>query len=134
MPLRALILHNLWLKLFSLFFATLIYFAIDGKSPQTFFRSRLPTLNLRCPVSVMTPPGTRSSFTVQPSGVLVKVRGEDAVLSKLTPESFPTYIRLANVPQSTGFFHVEVSLPHDVTLEEIVPDQVSVQSSGSTNN
>jgi hypothetical protein len=31
------------------------------------------------------------------------------------------------MPQPAGLFRVEVSLPRNVTLEEVVPDQVSVQ-------
>ncbi len=131
MPFRALILNNLWLKLFSLFFATLIYFAIDTKSPQALFGSRLPTLELRCPVSVMAPPGSHSTFTLKPASVLVKIRGEDAALKKLTPESIPAYIRLADVPKPAGLFRVELNIPREVTLEEVMPEQVSVQPSTS---
>src|SRR2546426_7901541 len=132
MPFRTLILNNFWLKLFSLFFATLIYFAIDTKSPRALFGSRLPALEVRCPVSVMVPPGSHATFTLKPGSVLVKVRGEEAVLKKLTPESIPAFIRLADVPKPVGLFRVEVSIPRDVTLEEVMPEQVSVESSAST--
>src|SRR6266550_3076942 len=102
MPLRPFIVHNLWLKIFSLFFATLIWFAIqsnqsnqsNNKFSQSLFAPRLQTLELRCPVTVMTAPGVGSAFNVQPSGVIVKVRGEDAILKNLVPENIQAYVRL----------------------------------------
>ena len=137
MPLRAFILQNLWLKIFSLFFATLIWFAIqpnrsEYKFPHSLFPPRVPTLELRCPVTVMTSPDNRATWTVEPREVLVKVQGEEAVLRKLTPESIQAYINLIDVRNLSRLFRVEVIVPRDVTLEEVMPDQVTVQSAAST--
>ena len=131
MPLRSFILQNLWLKIFSLFFAALIWFAIqpkgsDFKFPHSLFRPRLPPLELRCPITIMTSPENHAAVTVEPREVIVKVRGEEAVLQKMTPERIQAYIRLSDARNLSPFFHVEVIVPRGVTLEEVVPDQVSV--------
>ena len=130
MPLRSFILNNLWLKLFSLFFATLIYFAIessqsDFKFPGALFPS--PELEVRCPVAVMDAPGSHAAFLVEPGGVVVKVLGKDAVLKKLVPESIQAFVRLTGVSNFRRSFRVEVIVPPEVTLREVTPDQVFVQ-------
>ena|SRR6266404_4410051 len=130
MALRSFILHNLWLKLFSLFFATLIYFAIqssqsDFRFPGALFPS--PELEVRCPVAVMDAPGSHATFMIEPSGVVVKVLGKDAVLKKLVPESIQAYVRLTGVSNLRRSFRVEVIAPPEVTVKEVAPDQVFVQ-------
>ena len=130
MHLRSFILHNLWLKVFSLFFAALIYFAIessqsDFKFPGTLFPS--PELEVRCPVAVMDAPGSHASFLIEPSGVVVKVLGKDAVLKKVVPESIQAFVRLTAVSNFRRSFRVEVIAPPEITVKEVVPDQVFVQ-------
>jgi hypothetical protein len=138
MPLRLLTLQNLWLKAFSLILATLIWMAIqsnqsDYRFSQTLFPPRLQTLELRCPVALLAPPGNGSLFTLEPSSVVVKVRGEDAVLKKLTPENIQAYVRLADAPNFSRSSRVEVIVPREVTFKEVVPDQVSVRPAGGMN-
>jgi len=138
MPLRPFIVHNLWLKIFSLFFATLIWFAVqsnqsDYKLSQSLFTPRLQTLELRCPLTVMTSPGSGSTFNVQPSGVIVKVRGEDGALRNLAPESIQAYVKLTEGPHVSRLLRVEVIVPKEVIFREVIPDQVSVQWIASTN-
>jgi len=134
MPLRSFILENLALKLVSLFLATLIWFAIQSSQTEnrfsgTIFPARLQILELRCPVTVMTPPSSRSGFWLEPSSVVVKVRGDDATLKKLSPESIEAYVRPVDFPNLSRLFPVEVVVPRNVTLKEIIPEQVLVRSS-----
>ena len=138
MPLRPFIIENLWLKIFSLILAMLIWFAIqstqsDYRFPQGLFGSRLQTLELSCPVTVMTPPTLHAGFALEPGTVLVKVRGEESVLKRLSPESLPAYVRLSEAPNPSRLVRVEVVAPRNVTIAEIVPDQVSVRAINSAN-
>lgn len=134
MSLRPYILHNFWLKILSLVLASGIWLTIsDYKSAQSLFGPRLPTRELRCPVTVMISPTSRSSVNVEPGSVIVKVRGEDAALKKLNPESIQAFVRLPDAPNFSRPFFVEVIVPPEVTLREVLPDQVSVQWAGSTN-
>ena len=136
MALRTLVVENLWLKSFSLMLAILIWLAIqsnpsDYQVAQTLFPHRLQVLELRCPIAIMTPPGNHAGLNLDPGTVIVKVRGEDAVLKKLNPENIQVYVRLPELPKLNRLFPVEVIVPREVTLKEVVPDQVSVKSSGS---
>lgn len=131
---RAFILHNFWLKIFSLFFATLIYFAIQPSPsetgfPQSLFPPHLPTLELRCPVAILAAPGANPGFFIQPSAALVKVEGAEPVLRQLTPENIQVYVKLTDVLNPNRAFRVEVVVPRNVTLKEVTPDQVTVQVS-----
>ena len=132
MPLRPFIFENLWLKSFSLILAILIWVAIqsnpsDYRFVQNLFPPRLQMLEIRCPIAVMASPGSRATFNLEPGTVIVKVRGEDAVLKKLSPENFQVYVRLPELLKLNRLFPVEVIVPHEVTLKEVVPDQVSVK-------
>ena len=131
MALRPLIFENLWLKSFSLILAILIWVAIQSNPSdyhlvQNLFPPRLQMLEIRCPIAVMTAPGSHATFNLEPGTVIVKVRAEDAVLKKLSPENFQVYVRLPEVLKLNRLFPVEVIVPREVTLKEIVPDQVSV--------
>ncbi len=133
MSLRAFILENVWLKLVSLFLASLIWFAIqssqsDAKFPSSLFRSRVQTLELRCPVSILSSPRARPALTLEPASVLVKLRGEEATLKKLAAGRLQPYVRPEDVPGIQGVFRVQIVVPPGVTLQDIVPEQVMVQS------
>ena len=136
--LRSLILDNLWLKSFSLILAILIWVAIqsnqsDNKFSQTLFPPRPHTAEFACPVRVMISPASRSLFTVEPSGIMVKVYGDDAVLKKLTAQNIEAYVRPSDQPNLDYLFRVEVVVPRDVTVKEIIPEHVSVRLINSTN-
>ena len=138
MSLPPIILNNLWLKIFSLILATLIWFAMQSnqsgfKFTQGLFSPRAKTLELRCPIRVLVSPNNHSAFHIEPQGVIVKVEGDDSVLKKLTPESIQAYVKLADAPNLSGFVRVEAIVPDDVILKEVFPDQVSVQASSSIN-
>ena len=131
MALRPLIFENLWLKSFSLILAILIWVAIQSNPSdyhlvQNLFPPRLQMLEIRCPIAVMTAPGSHATFNLEPGTVIVKVRAEDAVLKKLSPENFQVYVRLPEMLKLNRLFPVEVIVPREVTLKEVVPDQVSV--------
>jgi hypothetical protein len=130
MPLRSLILHNGWLKVVSLLFASLIYVAIEtGQSDFKFPRTLIPTpeLEVRCPISVLNAPGSPAVFAIEPSAVVVKVQGRHPILKRLDPESIQAFVKLTGVTNLRRSFRVEVQVPPEVTLKEVVPDQVTVQ-------
>jgi YbbR domain-containing protein len=138
MPLPPYILNNFWLKIFSLILACLIWFAIQSnqsgfKFSQGLFSPRARTLELRCSIRLLVSPNNHSAFIIEPQGVIVKIDGEDSVLKKLTPESIQAYVVVSDAPNPGGQAKVEVTVPDDVALREVVPDHVSVQTSSSTN-
>jgi len=129
MAFRSLILHNFWLKAFSLFFAGLIYFAIQSSQSDFRFPTPFPSpeLEVRCPVAVLDAPASHTAFQLEPAGVVVKVTGKDATLKKLVPETIQAYVRLIGVSNLRRSFRVEVIVPPEVTLKEVAPEQVFVQ-------
>ena len=130
MPLRPFIFENLWLKVFSLILATLIWFAIQSNQlPQNLFSPRAQ--ELRCPVNVMVPPGNPTAFKVEPGVVLVKLRADEAVLKKLSSETIHAYVTITDAPSLNHLFRVQVIVPRDVTLKEVVPNEVSVKAADS---
>ena len=135
MPFRHFILHNFWLKLCSLVFAGLIWFAVsqsDQKIIQSIFPTRLQTLELRCPISLLAPPASHPAVTLDPATVIVKVAGEDAALKRLSPESIQVYVKLPDGPSLPQMARVQVIVPREVALREVTPDQVSLRPEGST--
>ena len=134
--LRSLILDNLWLKSFSLILAILIWVAIQSNQSDnkfSLFPPRPHTAEFPCPVRVLLSPASRSLFNVEPASVMVKVYGDDAVLKKLAAQSIQAYVRPADQPNLDYLFRVEVVVPRDVTIKEIIPEHVSVRLINSTN-
>jgi len=136
--LRSLILDNLWMKSFSLILAILIWVAIqsnqaDNKFPQTLFPRPPHTAEFPCAVRVMVSPASRSLFNVEPASVIVRVHGDDAVLKKLDAQTIQAYVLPADQPNLDYLFRVEAVVPRDVTVQEIIPDHVSVRLINSTN-
>jgi len=136
MSLRPFIFQNLWLKLFSLILAILIWLAIQSnQSDHQLLHLLFPaqTRELQCPITVMTTPVTRSVLRIEPGTVAVKVRaGDAAVLKNLRPESIQAYVRLPDLPNLSRLLRVEVIVPRDVSLKEVIPEQVYVQASAAT--
>src|SRR4051794_37353743 len=98
MALRDYILNHLWLKVFSLVSATLLWFWIQtgiqndhklGPNPFVNFTSRE---SVSVAVTVLTPPGDARVFKVVPEKVYVTITGEAAVLNELTKKELKAYV------------------------------------------
>jgi YbbR domain-containing protein len=133
MSLRAFILHNFWLKLFSLLLATLIWFAIHfwveggNRQPQNPITNQITRQLFRLPVRVLTKPGDERVFKVDPPEVSVSVTGEAAVLRDLTPKNISVYVDVANIRSSRETNQqVKVDVPKEITVD-VVPRTVNVE-------
>jgi len=133
MSLRALILHNFWLKLFSLLLATLIWFAIHfwiesgNRQPTNPITNPLTREFMRLPVRVLAQPGDTRVFKIDPDEVVVSLTGEDAVLRDLSPKNFSAFVDLTNIRSSRETNQqVKLDIPSGVTAE-IVPRTVNVE-------
>src|SRR5436190_7810844 len=94
------ITENLWLKVFSLVLATLIWYVIHSnfqtagaKSVTNPFQAT-DKRNFVRPIVLMTSANNRQAFQVDPTEVTVQVRGEVSVLQKLTPDDIQVYVKL----------------------------------------
>ncbi len=134
MSLRALILNNFWLKLFSVLLATLIWFAIhfgianDFRIPQNPITNPTVTQFLRLPIRVLTQPGDSRVFKVDPDEVIVTVTGEGAVLRDLTPKTIAAYVDLANSRSARETNQqIKLNIPGGVTVVNFAPRAVNVE-------
>src|SRR5215510_13567766 len=127
---RELILHNFWLKAFSLVLATMIWFAIHSNlqpdAAQGAFRP--PEIGLYArPIMLMTSPDDHTSYMVEPLAVNVKVNGDKDLLAKLNPNDIQVYVDLTAVPVVHGAFQVDVKLPRNMSLQQVSPSHVHVE-------
>ena len=133
MFLRALFLHNFWLKLSSVVLATLIWLtvwaSIKGESPLA---QRVVSMEVefpRRPVLVMTGTGELQAQTIEPPDVSVLVRGPAAIVRELSEQDIQVFLNLHERPDSTGKVGLAVRVPPGVTDVVVVPKRVTVRPS-----
>jgi len=132
MPWRDYILDRFWLKLFSFILATLIWFTVhsnqtDAKLTWTPFRP-VETREFERPVRLATLPMNRKLFNVEPVIVTVVVRGNTALLDRITPSDIQPFVNLTDASDSPGTYPIEVrGLPRNVTVERVTPSMVLVE-------
>jgi len=130
MALREIVMNNLGWKLASLVMASLIWFSIntaieDGTSPRTVFPGKTRTFAL--PITVRTKATDSRSFIVRPNSVKVKVRGYPDEIDALQTSDLQAFVDLMDVQEAVGLSKkIFVHTPGSVTLESVVPDEVSV--------
>lgn len=138
---RDLLLNNFWLKALSLVLATLIWYVINTNLTKgTHAAPALPgsrkdnTRDLRCQVQVISPANDRRLLNIQPTEARVTVRGDTAILEKLSAADVQVYVKLTGLADPEGSFPLAVDLPGNVVLQQLSPSHVAVRSIISTNN
>jgi YbbR domain-containing protein len=133
--LRTLLLHDFWLKLFSLVLAILIWvtvsFAIHKEVPPA---TALTNANsdeqtyYNIPVYLMTTAADVRDFKVSPSVVAVKVRGEARRLRDLQADEIRALIDLTGIEAAPRGLakRIKVTTPAGITFVQVVPDEVEV--------
>jgi hypothetical protein len=109
MSLRTRLFDQIWLKLFSVILATLIWLAVWAnlrnepvlKQTHTFF-SR--------PILVLTDPSERQTFSLMPDRATVAVRGPADLLQAMKEEDISVFVRV-DPKQLTGDLPVQVHVP-----------------------
>jgi YbbR domain-containing protein len=132
--LRHLVLNDVWLKLFSVALAALVYFTINLAS-----RNELsPVVSLplaaarqvsfaNLPVLVMSPAEDVRSVRISPKEVEVTVEGDSKILSKLKAQDIRVLVDLTRIQAAHDLRErLEVSAPPGVTLVRVDPEEVQV--------
>lgn len=129
MSVRDAVLHNFWLKLFSLVLATMIWFAIFSaqNSPRAdrplFGNASVEMHNV--PITVMKSAGDLRTFRLEPGTVDVTVQGPRAKAQVLTPGSLEVFINLSDVNDTVGLTKkILVHVPPDFTVVKVSPPEV----------
>lgn len=132
--LRELILKDIWLKLFSLGMATLIWFTINiAIQNQVSPVPSLPLGNIarrtfeNVPVMVMTSAEDTRSFRVNPQQVDVTVEGESRVIKSLYSRDIRVVVDLTGIEAAHDMrTRIEISTPAGVTRATASPEEVQV--------
>lgn len=134
MPLRNLVLDNLWLKLLALALATLVWYGIKSKidkgiQPPTGAQASISTrLFERHPLSVLIAASATNQFRLDTNLVNILVKGEIGLVESLEPQDIQVFVDLTGAPPVTEATNrVLVQLPPGITLDQVIPAYVRVQ-------
>jgi len=134
MSVRRLILHNFWLKFFSIALATMIWMAIhygihnDFPITQLAINRLLVQEYIRVPVSAIVAQGDKRVFKINPIEVVVIAVGEEKSLLKAAPKNIKVYIDLTNFhSRQITDAEVHADVPPDINVLEISPPTVTVE-------
>jgi hypothetical protein len=133
MSIRSLILHNFWIKLFSVLLATLIWFAVQSGIEKKVQPPKNPitspnTKNIYVPVRILTQPGEAVDFKVEPAEIVISVTGEDANLRDLDPKKNVAYVNLTGFRSSRETNQqVQLDVPNGITVNSMLPRAVKIE-------
>jgi hypothetical protein len=129
MTLRTLVLHNFWLKLFSIALATVIWLAIHNSIHDEMNENQsLTPQYIRVPVTVETARGDKRVFRITPDEVVVTAVGKDPVLFQSTQKDLRVYLNLTGFTAKAATSQkLKAEAPPDIIVLEILPTSVEVQ-------
>ena len=129
MSLRTLILHNFWLKLFSIALATVIWLAIHYSiHDESSANQTLTPEYIRVPVTVKTAAGDNRIFRITPDEVVVTAVGKDAALLHATKKDIRVNLDLTEfTAKEAAPQKLKANAPPDIIVLEILPSTVEVQ-------
>jgi hypothetical protein len=120
MSLRSLLLDQIWLKLFSLVLATLIWLAVwtnlGGERVSKFSRS----FSNR-PILILTESSERPTLNVVPDRATVTVRGPVDLIQAMKDEDISVFVRVVDPKQPVGDLPVQVHVPAGASVYQVVP-------------
>jgi YbbR domain-containing protein len=123
--LRKLVLEDLWLKLFSLALALLIWLTVTFVSQKDVWTDRRVFSKL--PVTVLASAEDVHGFRVNPADVEVTVQGDPRVMQNLQGKDIRPIVDLTGVGVARELRkHIEVSVPPGVTPVRVAPEEVQV--------
>ena len=132
MAARDIILHDFWLKSFSLVLAVMVWLAVhanirtESSGSQNPFRPPEQDRFVR-QIWLKTAGTDRQGYSVEPPAVTIKVNADPAVLKKLNPNDIEVSVNLTGVTNVIGYFPVEVKLPRNVSLQSYSPSHVHIE-------
>jgi hypothetical protein len=127
--LRRLILQNLWLKLFSVAMATVIWLAIHYSiHDELNINQSLRSEYIRVPISIKTTLGDKRVFRITPDEVVVTAVGKDDALLRATRKDIRVSLDLTDFHGSQSTTReLKAEAPPDIKVVSIAPPSVEVQ-------
>ena len=130
---RNLVVKDLWLKLFSLALAILIWFSVDFSiskevSPWSTLIGRTADETV-VTVPVLIPADARN-VSVDPEKVQVTLRGDPKLLQAISSEDIRAQVNLNGIESANGLrCPIEMILPQGISYTHIAPGEVEVRVS-----
>ena len=133
--LRNLVVHDFWLKLFSLGLAFLIWYIV---SPAAYKKEASPVAALvnaapeqtfvNVPVLIMSAAADVHDFKVSPNQVIVTVSGESRRLGEIRAQDIRALVDLTGIEAAPrgSRLRIGVTTPTGITLVRVVPEEVEV--------
>jgi YbbR domain-containing protein len=123
--LRNLVFEDLWLKLFSLVLAILIWLTVTFASKKEIGTENRVFSNL--PVAVLASAEDVHNFKVSPHDVEITVRGDPTTLQSLQSKDIRALVDLTGVTVARDLRkRIQVSVPAGVICMRVVPEEVQV--------
>jgi hypothetical protein len=128
MSLRNIILHNIWLKLFSIALATVIWLGIDNSIHNEQGTNQMLAADyIRVPVSIQTAPGDKRAFRVTPNEVMLIAVGKDSASLRASRKSIRVNLDLTNFDtKETTTEELKAQAPPGINVL-LIPSTVQVQ-------
>jgi hypothetical protein len=125
---RHLILHNFWLKFFSIAMATVIWLAIHYSIHEDVnVNQSLRSEYIRVPVSVKTVLGDKRVFRITPDEVVVTAVGQDDALLRATRKEIRVDLDLTDFNAAEpATKELKAEAPPDIKVLAISPASVEV--------
>ena len=129
MSLRHLILHNFWLKFFSIAMATVIWLAIHYSIHEDLNANQpLRSEYIRVPVTVKTLVGDKRNFRITPDEVVVTAVGHDDALLRATRKEIRVNLDLTDFTGTEAASKELIAeAPADIKVLAISPAAVEVK-------
>lgn len=124
MSLRSLLFDHIWLKLFSLVLALLIWVAVRG----TLSKGENDTVKKfrRVPVMLLTDAAEHRALQVDPTIVDVTVRGPAGDVESMTERDVQAFVRVTK-EKDQGTFPVDIHIPPGVHVFLLTPGSATVR-------
>jgi hypothetical protein len=124
--LRKLILEDVWLKLFSLALAVLVWFIVTFASQKDAWTNQRVVPKV-LPVTIVASGEDVHNFRVSPAEVAVSVQGNPKALQNLRTNDLRAFVDLTGVGAARDLRkRVEVSVPAGLTHLRVMPQEVQV--------
>jgi hypothetical protein len=122
--LPSLILHNFWLKFFSIALATVIWLGIHYDIRSELSINQLNINNITVPVAIIAQPGDTRVFKITPSEVVVFAVGDKADLRK----GIKVFVDLTNFhARQSAAEELHTEAPAEINVITTSPLTVSVE-------
>lgn len=129
----AKLLHNFWLKIFSLGLATIIWMTVHSGITHDLTLTN-PNIahpyrtGLDLPVSIITQPGDARVFKISPKQATATIIGEEPIVRRMSAKEIKVYVDLSDMKskgETNGELHVDA--PKDILVIGLDPAAVQIE-------